>query len=83
MKSDGSDDVETVKAMWAYNMPCVLLVNGAKEYWTAKMQPIYAKLYKDELVLVRKSLAAGLNEVVKMLDLASQDSSDKNSTFLL
>jgi hypothetical protein len=53
MNSDGSDDIEVVKAMWAYNMPCVLLVNGAKDYWTARMQPIYAKLYKDELTPVR------------------------------
>ena len=81
--SDGSDDVETIKAMWAYNMPCVLLVNGAKDYWSARMQPIYAKLYIDEMIPVRKSLAAGLIEVAKMLDLSSQDSSDKNSTFLL
>jgi hypothetical protein len=35
------------------------------------------------MIPVRKSLAAGLIEVVKMLDLSSQDSSDKNSTFLL
>jgi len=37
MNSDGSDDVETIKAMWAYNMPCVLLVNGAKDYWSSKI----------------------------------------------
>lgn len=53
MNSDGQDDVEMIKHMWAFNMPCVLLVNGAKDYWQFRMQPIYAKLYKDELTQVR------------------------------
>jgi hypothetical protein len=27
------DDIETIKHMWAFNMPCVLLINGGQKYW--------------------------------------------------
>jgi len=63
------EDIEMVKHMWAFNMPCILLINGGREYWTTQIQPVYKLLFKDELVSVRQSLAAGLLEVGKMLEL--------------
>jgi len=47
------EDIEMVKHMWAFNMPCILLINGGREYWTTQIQPVYKLLFKDELVSVR------------------------------
>ena len=54
-------------------MPCILLVNGGKPYWTSNLKDIYKSLYKDILLGVRKSLAAGLIEIVKLIGLTDQE----------
>ena len=59
--------------MWAFNMPCLLLVNGGKKYWTSHMKDIYKNLFKEILLGVRKSLAAGLIEIAKLIDLKEQN----------
>lgn len=48
-------------------MPCALLVNGPK-FWP-QLKQVYAGLYKDVLIGVRKSLSAGLLETAKLMDL--------------
>ena len=70
------DDVSTVKHMWAFNLPCALLVNGGRKYWREQIFPIYQILYKDHFISVRKSLSAGLIEVAKMLELQDESHSD-------
>lgn len=44
------DDIEIIKHMWAFNMPCVLLINGGQAYWDTCIQPIYKMIYQDELI---------------------------------
>jgi len=58
------DDTEKIKEMWAYHMPCVLLIHKA-EYWQ-KLKPIYSEIYTDLSLVVRKSLAASLLEIAKI-----------------
>jgi hypothetical protein len=66
-----SDDVEIVKQFWAYNLPGVLLVNGGnRDYWCSRLKEIFTHLHKDELAIVRKTLAAGFLDVAKMLNLS-------------
>jgi predicted phosphohydrolase len=66
-----SDDTEIVKQFWAYNLPGVLYVNGGnRDYWTDRLQTIFKHLYKDELAIVRKTLASGFLDVAKMLSLS-------------
>jgi hypothetical protein len=49
-------------------MPCVLLVNGNKQWKT--LRPIYDLLVKENSVIsVQKSMAAGLIQIAKLLDL--------------
>ena len=45
------------------------MVNGGQKYWAKHLRKIYHVLYKDILLNVRKSLAAGLVEIAKLLDL--------------
>ena len=56
------DDLEKMKESWAYNLPCVLLIN---KDW-AKLKPVYSVLYTDASAQVKKSLAASLCEIVKL-----------------
>jgi hypothetical protein len=53
--------------MWAFNMPCILLVNGGKKYWKSNLKEVYKGFYKDILLGVRKSLAASLIEIAKLI----------------
>ena len=66
-----ADDVEIVKQFWAYNLPGVLYVNGGnRDYWNSRLQEVFKHLFKDELAVVRKTLAAGFLDVAKMLNLS-------------
>lgn len=52
-------------------MPCALLINGGQPYWYFKLKPVFIKLHKDILLNVRKSLAAGLFDIMKLVDMES------------
>ena len=69
------DDLDRIKEMWAFNLPCVLLVNGGSEYWRKSLCEIYKLLYKDILLCVRKSLSASLCDVASLIDLKDDVSS--------
>lgn len=58
------DDTEKIKEMWAYHLPCVLLVHKA-ENWP-KIKLIYQEIYTDISLNVRKSLASSILEVAKI-----------------
>ena len=64
-----NDDIDKIKYNWAYFMPCVLLINNAQAFWPIKLKAIYEKLYKDILITTRKTLAASLLEIVKLIDM--------------
>lgn len=66
------EDLDKIKQSWAYNMPCVLLINGGKQYWDTRIRQIYDKLYKDVLLSVRKTLASSLLEIMKQAQLKKQ-----------
>lgn len=34
LSSGTQDEMDRVKEMWAFNLPCILMVNGGKAYWT-------------------------------------------------
>ena len=34
MSSNAQDEIDKIKECWAFNFPCLLLVNGGKSYWT-------------------------------------------------
>lgn len=76
---NASDDVDKVKHSWAFNLPCMLLINGEESFWASRLKAIYEKLYKDILLTIRKTLAASLFEVVKLVDMKKKD----NQTFFL
>ena len=44
MSSNAQDEVDKIKECWAFNFPCVLLVNGGKQYWTTTAKKVYAVL---------------------------------------
>ena len=69
------DEHDKLKEMWAFNMPCMLLVNEGRQFWNDIARDIYKILYKDLLIKVRVSLSASLVEVAKLIDL-KQDSED-------
>ncbi len=58
------DDIDKIKEMWAYHMPCVLLVQKA-EYWF-KLKPIYQEIYTDTSPSIKKSLAAAVVDIAKI-----------------
>jgi hypothetical protein len=60
-----NDDGEKIKEMWAYNLPCVLLVNQKQNYWP-KIKQIYQEIYTDISIKVKLSLASSLYEVSKI-----------------
>ena len=64
-----NDDVDKVKYYWAFFMPCALLLNGGTHYWDSRIKDIFTKLYKDVLLNVRKSLAAGMYDIMKLVDM--------------
>jgi hypothetical protein len=67
-----TDDIDKVKYYWAYFMPCALLLNGGNSYWESRLREIFTRLYKDVLLNVRKSLAAGMFEIMKLVDMESK-----------
>ena len=69
--------------MWAFNLPCILMVNGGKAYWKSTVKPIYQELYKDILLNVRKSLAASLIEVAKLIDLKDDAPGSEDHLFMV
>jgi hypothetical protein len=58
------DDIEKIKEMWAYHLPCVLLIHKS-EYWK-RLKPIYQEIYTDISLNVKKSLASSLLEVARI-----------------
>jgi hypothetical protein len=34
---NANDDVEKIKFNWAFNLPCVLLINGGQAFWEQKL----------------------------------------------
>lgn len=50
--------------MWAFHLPCVLMINGP-EYW-AHLKPIYEQIYLENSLNIKKSLASSLLEVAKI-----------------
>ena len=68
-----NDDVDKVKYYWAYFIPCSLVLNGGNVFWESKIRDVFQKLYKDVLVNVRKSLAAGMVEIMKLVDMESKN----------
>lgn len=71
--SNPNDDIDKIKYQWAYYLPCALLLNGGEVYWERKGKAVFSRLQKDLLINVRKSLAASLIEVVKLIDMQSLD----------
>ena len=68
-----NDDVDKIKYYWSFFMPCAILLNGGQPYWYFKVKPVFLKLHKDILLNVRKSLAASLFEVMKLVDMDSKE----------
>lgn len=58
------DESEKIKEMWAFHMPCVLLVQKS-EFWPTLKQ-IYQEIYTDIAVPVKRSLAASFLEITKL-----------------
>ena len=67
--NNSMDDLDKIKEMWAFNLPCLLLVNGGRPYWLLKLRNVYINFYKDILINVRKSLAAGLVDLAKLIEI--------------
>jgi len=76
MSSNAQDEIDKIKECWAFNFPCILLVNGGKSYWTQTAKAVYQVLQKDVLINVRKSLAASLVEICRLINLS--DDADEN-----
>ena len=41
MSSNAQDEIDKIKECWAFNFPCLLLVNGGKAYWTQTAKAVY------------------------------------------
>ena len=77
MSSTALDEHDKMKEMWAFNMPCMLLVNNGRQFWTDTARDVYKMLYKDVLIKIRVSLAASLIEIVKLINL-KEDTEEAN-----
>ena len=44
MSSNAQDEIDKIKECWAFNFPCLLLVNGGKPYWTQTAKAVYKVL---------------------------------------
>ena len=58
------DETEKIKEMWAFHLPCVLLIHKS-DYWK-RLKPIYQEIYTDISLNVKKSLASSLIEIAKI-----------------
>ena len=65
--------MDKIKYNWAFFLSCALLINGGQGYWERKLKAIYQKLFKDILINVRKSLASSVVDVMKLIDMNSED----------
>lgn len=70
MSSQAQDELDKIKECWAFNFPCVLLVNGGWDFWSYRGKAAYKVLHKDVLINVRRSLAASLVEVARLIGLS-------------
>ena len=61
----------------------MLLVNGGKPYWTRVAKAVYMVLFKDILINVRKSLAASLVEVCRLIRLNDDLDENDDRTFMV
>jgi hypothetical protein len=59
------DDTEKLKEMWAFHLPCILLIQKS-DYWYTRLKPIYQEIYTDISLTIKKSLASSLLEVAKI-----------------
>lgn len=78
--SNTNDDVDKIKYQWVYFLPCALALNGGNAYWEKRGKAVFSRLQKDLLITVRKSLAASLVEIVKLIDLGT---SVENQRFIV
>ena len=83
MSSNTQDEIDKIKECWAFNFPCLLLVNGGKPYWTRVAKKVYTLLYRDILINVRKSLAASLVEVSRLIGLNEDLDENDDRTFMV
>ena len=83
MSSNAQDEIDKIKECWAFNFPCVLLVNGGKAYWTRVARAVYQVLYRDILINVRKSLAASLVEICRLIGLKDENDENDDRTFMV
>lgn len=83
MSSNSQDEIDKIKECWAFNFPCVLLVNGGKPFWTQTAKQAYTVLYKDLLINVRRSLAASLVEIAKLIGLSDDLDENDDRTFMV
>lgn len=64
-----SDDLDKVRYYWAYNLPCAIQVLDSNvNFWNTHLRNVYDMLYKDILLTVRTSMAAGFKEIIKMIN---------------
>lgn len=82
MSSTTLDEFDKLKEMWAYNMPCLLLINSGRKFWTETARPVYVQLTEEILQKVRSSLAASLHEIAKLVDLRA-DSAEEDRVFFI
>ncbi|KAE8266755.1 hypothetical protein A4X09_0g5592 [Tilletia walkeri] len=61
----GQSDVHERAVVTAFNFPAVVVTMGA-QHW-ARLQPLHTKLSQDDAVKVRRSLAASLHEIAKII----------------
>ena len=83
MSSNAQDEIDKIKECWAFNFPCVLLVNGGKNYWNSTARAVYKVLHRDILINVRKSLAASLVEICKLIGLKDDLDENDDRTFMV
>ena len=58
-------------------------MNGGKQYWTQTAKEVYKILQKDVLINVRKSLAASLIEVSRLIGLKDDLDENDDRTFMV
>ena len=83
MSSNAQDEIDKIKECWAFNFPCLLLVNGGKSYWSQTAKAVYTVLQKDVLINVRKSLAASLVEVCRLISLNEDLDENDDRTYMV
>ena len=83
LSSNAQDELDKIKECWAFNFPCVLLVNGGKQFWNQKARAVYKVLYKDILINVRRSLAASLVEICRLIGLSDDLDENDDRTFMV